>query len=37
MNGQKDSQAQERSWDRAKMMITIIDAVTRVAELLLRR
>lgn len=37
MNGQEATEDCDRRWDRAKVIATIIDAVARIAELVLRR
>lgn len=37
MDGQDAAQDRDRRWDRAKVIATIIDAGTRIAELVLRR
>ena len=36
MNGRKNTQDEQLRWERAKMITTIIDAVVRIAEILLR-
>ena len=37
MDGQDATQDSDRRWDRAKVIATIIDVATRIAELVLRR
>lgn len=37
MTGQKNMQGQESGWERAKVIAMIIDAITRAADILLRR
>jgi hypothetical protein len=35
-NAQQDPQGQDRGWEHAKVIATIIDAISRIAEILLR-